>query len=98
MVRLPPRSTLDRSSAASGVYKRQISARGNPVSRFLEASVNQGAAADEDPQEEREKAGEGQGDEDQQQHPGLQSAVRVDLPAGMPLGCDQGREYSDPPR
>ena len=27
MIRRPPRSTLDRSSAASDVYKRQVSAR-----------------------------------------------------------------------
>src|SRR5678815_765524 len=31
MIRRPPRSTLDRSSAASDVYKRQVMARGGQV-------------------------------------------------------------------
>ena len=31
MIRRPPRSTLDRSSAASDVYKRQVDEQGNAV-------------------------------------------------------------------
>ena len=31
MIRRPPRSTLDRSSAASDVYKRQVLGRGEAV-------------------------------------------------------------------
>ena len=34
MIRRPPRSTLDRSSAASDVYKRQHFAHGNIVRAF----------------------------------------------------------------
>ena len=36
MIRRPPRSTLDRSSAASDVYKRQAQERGED-SRILDA-------------------------------------------------------------
>ena len=48
MIRRPPRSTLDRSSAASDVYKRQD--HGNRVGETIQAiddvsfSVNQGEA------------------------------------------------------
>ena len=31
MIRRPPRSTLDRSSAASDVYKRQLTTRSDPA-------------------------------------------------------------------
>ena len=33
MIRRPPRSTLDRSSAASDVYKRQLRMSGTPAGR-----------------------------------------------------------------
>ena len=35
MVRRPPRSTLDRSSAASDVYKRQVKEHGAQSFRFI---------------------------------------------------------------
>ena len=38
MIRRPPRSTLDRSSAASDVYKRQIQARGVEPDVLVEAA------------------------------------------------------------
>ena len=51
MIRRPPRSTLDRSSAASDVYKRQAVDRitRNVLDRFLSNSLPQEpAAADAD--------------------------------------------------
>ena len=41
MIRRPPRSTLDRSSAASDVYKRQRDecARGQPASESVQADA-----------------------------------------------------------
>src|SRR5678815_230963 len=57
MIRRPPRSTLDRSSAASDVYKRQKVAhcpKSNaklghgraPFARFLEAGISVGLGSD----------------------------------------------------
>ena len=42
MIRLPPRSTLDRSSAASDVYKRQVVHRGG-VEILARLECRQGA-------------------------------------------------------
>ena len=39
MIRRPPRSTLDRSSAASDVYKRQGGGRVNTYVRLLQGNV-----------------------------------------------------------
>ena len=36
MIRRPPRSTLDRSSAASDVYKRQVPAKGTELHLVVE--------------------------------------------------------------
>ena len=49
MIRRPPRSTLDRSSAASDVYKRQIENSAvllypNPASKEINVSMKNGSA------------------------------------------------------
>ena len=38
MIRLPPRSTLDRSSAASDVYKRQAGTYRGDVQKLVDAA------------------------------------------------------------
>ena len=45
MMRRPPRSTLDRSSAASDVYKRQRQSRGDGQADTAAAAADDGAAA-----------------------------------------------------
>ena len=46
MIRRPPRSTLDRSSAASDVYKRQLLGRRGDSDRFAEDRPGADAAAE----------------------------------------------------
>src|SRR5678815_34735 len=40
MMRRPPRSTLDRSSAASDVYKRQVDFQTNPLLDFPKSDLS----------------------------------------------------------
>ena len=42
MIRRPPRSTLDRSSAASDVYKRQVPATAEGIKRYLGSGMVRG--------------------------------------------------------
>src|SRR5678810_1073360 len=85
MIRRPPRSTLDRSSAASDVYKRQPlhRAEGDELTHVLREPA-QRRAGEEDAhrdEEERpptvgvaqlavERRGRGRGDEEGGHHPG----------------------------
>src|SRR5678815_3120505 len=45
MIRRPPRSTLDRSSAASDVYKRQAFQKDGTITAANASSINDGASA-----------------------------------------------------